>query len=265
MKTNLIVLLCALVIGSSGTSYAQLAPPNESGMTMGHLHLFAKNADALNKFFITLGGKPASIRPDLVLFPGAAIVVRESQSANGGTEGSAVNHVAFTVKNFKASKSTWDAAGLQWEKDVQSNRGFLISPEGIRVEIIENKRLATDIAFDHIHFFIQANPKDASTWYAQTFGARQSADKTGAELPGVRLTFLKSNTPVVATKGRVLDHIGFDVKNLEDYIKTLAARGIKFDMAYQKLPKPVTTTAFAFVTDPWGTSIELTQDLEGKK
>ena len=61
----------------------------------------------------------------------------------------------------------------------------------------------------------------------------------------------------VTTKGRVLDHIGFDVKNLEALCKKLEAAGIKVDRPYTKNQQ--TGTALAFIYDPWGTYIELNE------
>ena len=69
--------------------------------------------------------------------------------------------------------------------------------------------------------------------------------------------------PTVTTKGRVLDHIGFDVKNLEAFMKKLEAAGVKIDRPYTKNPQ--TGGALAFISDPWGTYIELNErpDAEG--
>ena len=58
-------------------------------------------------------------------------------------------------------------------------------------------------------------------------------------------------------KGRVLDHIGFDVKDLQAFIKMLEANGIKLDRPYTKNEQ--TGAALAFMTDPWGTYIELNE------
>jgi predicted enzyme related to lactoylglutathione lyase len=63
--------------------------------------------------------------------------------------------------------------------------------------------------------------------------------------------------PQVTTKGRVLDHIGFDVKNLEAFTKKFEAAGGKLDRPYTKNPQA--GTALAFITDPWGTYIELNE------
>jgi hypothetical protein len=49
----------------------------------------------------------------------------------------------------------------------------------------------------------------------------------------------------------VLDHIGFDVVNLEAFCKELEAAGIKLDRPYTKNEK--TGDALAFIYDPWGT------------
>ena len=61
------------------------------------------------------------------------------------------------------------------------------------------------------------------------------------------------------TKGRAIDHIGFEIKNLEAYCKMLEAKGIKFDVPYHVDAK--TGLKSAFLTDPQGTYIELTEGL----
>ena len=63
----------------------------------------------------------------------------------------------------------------------------------------------------------------------------------------------------MATKGRALDHIGFEVKNLEAFCRKLEAAGIKFDVPYTV--RTEIGLAIAFLTDPWGTYIELNEGL----
>ncbi len=57
-----------------------------------------------------------------------------------------------------------------------------------------------------------------------------------------------------------MDHIGFEVRNLEAFSKRLEAAGIRFDVPYRKIPS--LGLAVAFFTDPWGTYIELTEGLD---
>jgi hypothetical protein len=61
--------------------------------------------------------------------------------------------------------------------------------------------------------------------------------------------------------GRSLDHVGFEIKNLEAFLKKLEASGIKLDRPYQR-SQAAPTLMIAYVTDPWGTYVELTEGLD---
>ena len=119
------------------------------------------------------------------------------------------------------------------------------------------------IASHHIHFFVaEAAIPEIKAWYAKTFGAKpgKRGDNEADDVPGENLTFGKSPTPTEPTKGRALDHIGFEIKNLEAFCKNLGASGIKFDRPYS--PQVAPGLSIAFITDPWGTYIELTEGLD---
>ena len=114
------------------------------------------------------------------------------------------------------------------------------------------------IQLHHVHFFGQQNA-EMQAWYAKTFGAKASTTPNGApvdDVPGAQLRFNKADAAQAPTKGRVLDHIGFDVVDLQAFTKKLEAEGIKLDRPYTKLPNGI---ALAFITDPWGTYIELNE------
>ena len=49
------------------------------------------------------------------------------------------------------------------------------------------------------------------------------------------------------------------MKNLEAFVKKLEAQGVKFDAPIRQVPN--TKIKIAFFTDPWGTYIELTENL----
>src|SRR5207302_4245178 len=98
-------------------------------------------------------------------------------------------------------------------------------------------------------------------WYGKIFGATPGTRlrNQAADLPGVNLTFSSASKPVVGTKGHALDHIGFEVKDLDRFCKNLEAGGVKFDRPYVKTPAGL---GLAFLTDPWGTYIELNEGLD---
>ena len=58
----------------------------------------------------------------------------------------------------------------------------------------------------------------------------------------------------------MLDHIGLEVENLEEFCRRLEARGVTFDVPYQRSGSGI---GYAFLTDPWGVTIALTEGLRG--
>ncbi len=94
-------------------------------------------------------------------------------------------------------------------------------------------------------------------------GQRQRQSSPGLidcdDIPGTNLSFSPGKTALAPTKGRSLDHIGFDVKDLEAFAKKLEAEGIKLDEPIRQIPN--SNAKVAYLTDPWGTRIELTQGL----
>jgi len=138
---------------------------------------------------------------------------------------------------------------------------FVMGPDDVKVELVENKAQTMPIMLHHVHFFGQQNA-DMQAWYIKVFGGkgRTTPNFLAADLPGVALNFSPSPDPVAGTRGRSLDHIGFEVKNLEAFCKKLEAMGIKLDVPYRKVP--ALNIGLAFITDPWGTYIELNEDLD---
>jgi catechol 2,3-dioxygenase-like lactoylglutathione lyase family enzyme len=145
----------------------------------------------------------------------------------------------------------------------QDKKLIAIFPEKVRVEFIEDANLKTPIAFHHIHM-ATSDPETLRQWYVKTFGA--SAGKRdpflAAMLPGGEVDFIKAEAAPAPTKGRSLDHIGFEVKGLEDFCKKLQADGVPFDLAYREMPQ-LGGLKIAFILDPVGTRIELTEGLAG--
>ncbi len=133
------------------------------------------------------------------------------------------------------------------------------TPDGLRIEILENKNQLMPIRSEHVHLFVpEADIPKAQAWYAKVFGAKAGLRNNAPvdDLPGVQLRFNKAEMPQATTKGRVLDHFGFDVKDLKAFIKTLEANNIKLDRPYTVNAAGV---GLAFITDPWGTYIEMNE------
>jgi catechol 2,3-dioxygenase-like lactoylglutathione lyase family enzyme len=179
-----------------------------------------------------------------------------------------VNHVGFIVDNVQQRVAQWKAAGVTvlpgGALPTGGNRldqAYVETPDGVRMEILEDKTQTVPIRNEHIHLALPAAeiPK-AQAWYAKTFGG-QTATRNNApvvNLPGVQIRFNAADTKQAPTRGRVLDHFGFDVNDHAAVVKRLEAEGIKLD---QPVGKGATGNTITYITDPWGTRIEIVQRL----
>jgi catechol 2,3-dioxygenase-like lactoylglutathione lyase family enzyme len=263
-------LISALWLVSSltaGAAWAQPYAPNEAGVTMGHWHLNSRDVEANKKIFLAMGGTDGGPgRLQRVIFPGVVINLNlgaaDAPPATAGTVGSVVNHVGFIVQNVQESVAKWKAAGVPVlpGNNGRLDQAYVVTPDGLRIEILENKNQNVPIRNEHVHFFLtQSAIPESQAWYAKIFGAKASSRNNAPvdDIPGVQLRFNKADMAQAPTKGRILDHIGFDVTDLQGFIKKLEANGIKLDRPYTKNEQ--SGVALAFITDPWGTYIELNE------
>ena len=263
MKATIFAALLFASALIAGTATAQPAPFNATGVTMGHWHLASKDPEANKKIFLAMGGKlymPGGA--PLIGFPGLYINLNlGTMSGEGGSQGSVVNHVGFIVDNVQRRVAQWKAAGVKVLPGGNNrlDQAYVETPDGLRIEILEDKTQTVPIKNEHVHFSMtEADIPKAQAWYAKTFGGK-SGMRNGApivDLPGVQLRFAKATAAQVPTKGRVLDHIGFDVKDHAAFVKKIEAEGIKLDEPVRKVPNGSTIT---YITDPWGTRIEIIQ------
>jgi len=278
MRAAFVVLL-ALAWASPAS--AQLLAAKDGPVVYGHHHLNVTSIEAQKKFWIdTLGGRSIKVGTspnENVMFPNVLIFLRE-QKPTGGTKGTTVNHIAFAVKDVRQMRDKARAAGypivtreeagagdvvtddISFNKEQGSYSAFVMGPDDIKVQFFEVRSNPAPVALHHVHFAGPAS--EMRDWYVKVFGAKAGTRGVynTANLPGVDLSFGQSATSVTGTRGRVLDHIGFEVKNLEAFCKKLETEGVKIDRPYTKVP--ALNIAIAFIYDPWGTYIELTEGLD---
>lgn len=244
-------------------AFAQLAPPNRAGVSMGHIHFLTNNPEAQRRFWTMLGAKPAAPLGANEVFDiqGVKILIRR-QGSSGGSEGSIVHHIGFKVADFDKMLAACRAANLRIltppDAIAKNHKANVMGPEDINVELVSDASLRVPIAFHHVHFY-NSPVEDTRAWYVKTFGAIPGKRDVfeAADVPGANLSFSASKTKLAPTKGRVLDHIGFEVKNLEAFCKKLESQGVKFDRPFTN--RPDLGISLAFIYDPWGTYIELTE------
>jgi len=272
------LIAATLLLLSFGTASAQITA--DGPVVYGHHHLAVSDIDAHKKFWVdTLGGTATTFTSgtQAIRFPGVFILMR-AQAPKGGSKGSTVNHLGFSVPDLAKTLERVRSGGYrivtreeavaprEIVNDIATTTSgtviaFVMAPDDVKVELVENKAQTTPVALHHVHFF-GTQPAEMQAWYAKVFGAAVrpgGGQFVTATLPGVTLSFSTSTEPTVGTTGRSIDHIGFEVKNLEAFTRQLQASGIQINTSYRQVPK--TEMWIAFITDPWGTSIELSEGL----
>jgi len=265
VKQNLFVALLFASALTATAAGAQPAPFNATGVTKGHWHLISNDIEANKKLFLAMGGKlymPGG--NPLMMFPGLYINLNlGTEKGEGGTPGTVVNHVGFIVDDVQKRTAEWKAKGVNVlpGNNGRKDQAYVVTPDGVRMEILEDKTQNVPIRNEHIHFSMtEADIPKAQAWYAKTFGGKanmRNGQPVVDGIPGVQLRFVKADKPQDATRHHILDHIGFDVKDHPAFLKKLDAEGIKLDTPINK--NPVSSNITTYITDPWGTRVEIVQ------
>jgi catechol 2,3-dioxygenase-like lactoylglutathione lyase family enzyme len=266
------------------------AAPSEAELTndaapviVGHYRLNVSSVAEHRRFWVdTLGGKAVKIGSvEAIEFPDVYLLLHE-RPPTGPTRGTTFDHIGFAVPDVPALTTKVVANGYALtvgrepppgetaSPPTAGNYGrfsYLVGPDGVKVELVTSAAPdAPPIAHHHVHF-VNREFVAMQQWYMKVFNATLRDGQTdffiGADLPGVgyMLNFFSwlPAEPLVGTAGRAVDHVGFEVRDLEAFCAELAAKGIA-------LMAPLRRDAelglqVATLTDPWGTVIELTEGL----
>lgn len=255
----------------------------DAPVIVGHYDLNVRSVAEHQRFWVdTLGGKAVKIGSvDAIEFPDVYLLLHV-QPPNGPTRGTTFDHIGFAVPDVPALTTKVVANGYTLTVGREPAPGetagpptagnygrfsYLVGPDGVKVELVTNaEEGAPPIKHHHVHF-VNRQFVEMQKWYMRVFDATLRDGQTdffiGADLPGVgyMLNFFSwlPAENLVGTRGRAVDHVGFEVRNLEAFCVALAAKGIALTQSYRRDPELGLATAL--LTDPWGTSIELTEGL----
>ena len=270
MTRRLLALAGCLALATSTPAFAQLAPPNDLGVALGHIHLVVKSVDAQKEFWTTmLGGTMVSNGPlTLIQFPGIFIMLRQGE-ATGPPAGSIVNHFGLVYGSRRCARTMEGSRGQVRRRRDEPESGIRLPTRRFDSRGGLWRSVATWASQHGSHSSLSAavrHPCDSGV-VCEVFGGIPGKRQRVA-LPGLtdcdyfhrfNLSFSAGEGKLAPTKTRELDHLGFDVRNIDEFEKKLVAQGLKFEAPPRQVPN--TQTRVAFLTDPWGTYIEVTDTL----
>jgi catechol 2,3-dioxygenase-like lactoylglutathione lyase family enzyme len=287
-RIRLVLVLAVLVAPLAPRTSAQLLN-KEAPVIDGHYHLNVTSVAEHKKFWVdTLGGTAMKFGKDEVItFPDVFLFLHEKKPT-GPTYGTALDHIGFAVPDVPALTTKIVANGYQLTQGREPKPGekvalptagnygrfsYILGPDGAKVELVTNMAPnAPPITHHHVHF-INKQYVEMREWYVKALNATMRTGPntftdffTGADLPGVgyMLNFFRwegdQSITHQPTAGRVYDHVGFEVKNLEAFTKQIESKGIKLTKKYGK-NGDMNNIMSASLIDPWGVSIELTEGL----
>ena len=254
---------------------------------VGHYHLNVTSVDEHKKFWVdALGGTATKVGTTEAVRFGDVFLLLRPQKPTGPARGTTFDHIGFAVPNVPDFAMKVVAKGygrtVGRETAAGANAGtpsapspvygrfeYLVGPDGVKIELVTNMEPnAPPIVHHHVHF-INAQYVEMGRWFMKALNATERPGTTdfffGADLPGIgyMLNFFhwELKEPQVGTRGRAVDHVGFEVRNLKEFLGTLPAKGITLSTPLAR-DRALGDVESATITDPWGTVVELTEGLE---
>jgi catechol 2,3-dioxygenase-like lactoylglutathione lyase family enzyme len=262
-----LTLAITLLFAFSAPVRAQLAPPNDAGLTFAHVHLNVADIEVHKRLWVEHFGGVVAEKGSLstVKLPNMLIVFTE-RAPSGPSQGTAMDHFGFKVRDIEPVLARWRAAGLEVQSEFTGAEGhpnaYLLAPDGVRFELQEDPTMTLETIGYHIHYWSR-DFESLMAWYADVFGAtvrQRGTIRTTADVPGMNLSFANCPNECAPTVGRAIDHVGFEIDDLEAFAARLQARGIEFQVAPRYIESIGLT--IAFLTDPAGVRIELTEGFD---
>ena len=260
------LLFALLLLALATNAQAQLATPNPAGLTYGHVHLNVVDMDRHKEIWVEhFNGAVVQKGPlTAVRLPNMLVALTEQEQEPAlAMQDTVMDHFGFKVRNMESFLAKWRADGLEVGRvfigaEGQTN-AYIMLPGNVYVEMQEDQGLSEEITGYHIHF-ISPDYEEMLAWYTDIFSLEvkpRGTIQTTTNAPGMNISFGNSNTPRQATRGAALDHIGFELDNLKAFCDELTAKGIEFDVPFRDIP--AIGLKIAFITDPWGGYIKLTE------
>ena len=250
--------LAAIVVGQTKTM-----------LPFDHIHLNEPAAEASQWWEKNIpGGRRITEAPNRIMY-GAVRLMFLSPRSSGGSDGSVIEHLGFSVADLDATMRGLAAIGTKVVEPVKDTPGLyktalIESPWGTRVQLVQDPEL---LGLHHVQLR-SPDPDGAYTWLLDTFGGDRT--KIHGQLDAVKYASLPGFTTVyivaakgtsVPSQGRVIDHIGWrSIGTVAETKAMLEGKNVQLTSQPSPLALPNGPSInFFYIAGPDGTRIELVE------
>jgi catechol 2,3-dioxygenase-like lactoylglutathione lyase family enzyme len=258
-----IVLFAAVLTTVPALARAQAILPFD------HIHLNEPAADASQWWEKNIpGGRRITESPNRIMY-GAVRLMFLGATSTGGSDGSVIEHLGFSVPDLDATMRALAAINTKVIEPAKNTPGLyrsamIESPWGTRIQLVQDPEL---VGLHHVQLRTP-NPDAMYAWLLDKFGGERTKLKGQidavkyAGVPGFTTVYIVAakGTSVPST-GRVIDHIGWRSTGAIADTKTML-EGKKVELTSQ--PRPLNlpngpSINFFYVAGPDGARIEIVE------
>ena len=234
-----------------------------------HIHLNEPAAEASQWWEKNIpGGRRITEAPNRIMY-GAVRLMFLGARSSGGSDGSVIEHLGFSVADLDATMRALAAIGTKVVEPVSTAPGLykaalIESPWGTRVQLLQDPEL---LGLHHVQLR-SPDPGRTDQWLLDTFGGERT--KIHGQLDAVKYAGIPGFTTVyivaakgasVPSQGRAIDHIGW--RSIGTIAETKAMlEGKKVQLTSQPSPLSLPngpSINFFYVAGPDGARIELVE------
>ena len=255
--------LAALLIGAAASARAQTTLPYD------HIHVNEPAAEASQWWEKNIpGGRRITESPNRIMY-GAVRLMFLGARSTGGSDGSVIEHLGFSVPDLDATLRALAAIDTKVIEPVKATPGLyktamIESPWGTRVQLVQDPEL---LGLHHVQLR-SPDPDGMFTWLLAKFGGERT--KLKGQIDSVKYAGTGGFTTVyivavkgssVPSQGRAIDHIGWRSTAKIDETKAML-EGKQVQLTSQ--PRPLTlpngpVINYFYVAGPNGTRIEIVE------
>jgi catechol 2,3-dioxygenase-like lactoylglutathione lyase family enzyme len=234
-----------------------------------HIHLNEPAAEASAWWEKNIpGGRRITEAPNRIMY-GAVRLMFLTPRSSGGSDGSVIEHLGFSVPDLDATMTALAAIGTKVVEPVKDTPGLyksamIESPWGTRIQLVQDREL---VGLHHVQLR-SPDTEGMYAWLLDKFGGERT--KIKGQIDSVKYSGIPGFTTVyivaakgasVPSQGRVIDHIGWrSMGTITDTKAMLEGKKVQLTSQPSPLSLPNGPSInFFYVAGPDGTRIELVE------